>query len=278
MAKRIKKPPIRPEIRRNWLKRHEDEGESPPQIAEKDHYDVRTVRKQIELAKQEREVREARSIVLRDALEKHYEDLRKYAEKLNSQIIGTGDSVYSLDDDFIESALRQHLPRSPLWAYLSKWQSLQQRVIEEQQKIEENISEVVKKEPRLKSLADSGFNDIVPGIVAVLDAEVKQWLNGNLDYTLKDSLIMEPVEKGLVNPRIGFSHMGLMDKEVATENMGIAQDVLADLETRVKVIQEYIDLEKTKAEIRRLRIKLREELAVIRLRRIVPGRCKYCPL
>ncbi len=37
-------------------------------------------------------------------------------------------------------------------------------------------------------------------------------------------------------------------------------------------------LAKTVAEISRLGTKLREELAVIRLRRIVPGRCRYCPL
>ena len=278
MAKRTKKPNIKPEIRRNWLKRNEEEGESPPQIAEKDKYDVRTVRKQIELAKQEREAREARSIVLRDALEKHYEDLRKYAEKLNSQITGIGDSASSLDDDFIESALRQHLPRSPLWAYLSKLQVLQQRANEGHQALENKISEIVRTEPGLKRLTDAGLDGLVPGTVAVLDAETKQWLNGNSGYTLKDSLVMETAGEGLLNPRVGFSHMGPMAKEKTRGNMQIVLKALAELEVIIKGIQEYIDLEKTMADIERLRSKLREELAIIRLRRIVPGRCKYCPL
>ena len=38
MAKRTKKPPIKAEMRRDWLKRNEEEGESPPQIAVKDRY------------------------------------------------------------------------------------------------------------------------------------------------------------------------------------------------------------------------------------------------
>ena len=82
MAKRIKKPLVMPEKRREWYKRSEEEGESAPQIAKADKYDVRTVRKQIEIEKQEREIREARSVVLRSALENHYRDLCRYAEGL----------------------------------------------------------------------------------------------------------------------------------------------------------------------------------------------------
>ena len=81
MAKRIRKPAIKPEQRLDWLRRYED-GESPPKIAENDKVDVRTVRKHIEMAKQEREVKEARSMVLRNALELHYRDLCDCAKKL----------------------------------------------------------------------------------------------------------------------------------------------------------------------------------------------------
>jgi hypothetical protein len=278
MSKRVRKPPVKPEVRRDWLKRHEEDGESPPQIAAKDKFDVRTVRKQIDLAKQEREVREARSIVLRDALEKHYEDLRRIAEKLNSQITGTGDVGYSPDDDLIEAALQQHLPRSPIWAYITKWQNLMQRADEEQQKLKIIIQELVKTNRRLKPLTDSGLSGVVPGIVDILIAEAKQWSNGDMQHTLKDSLVMEAAGEGLVNPRFGFSHMGPMEKIAAEGNMQIVHDVLGALESQLKDSQEYHDLEKTIADIRRLSKKLREELAVVRLRRIVPGRCKYCPL
>ncbi len=54
VASRIKKPAVRPELRREWLRRNETEGESPPEIAKQDGYDVRTVRKQIEIERQER--------------------------------------------------------------------------------------------------------------------------------------------------------------------------------------------------------------------------------
>jgi len=278
MAKRIKKPPIKPEVRRDWLRRNEENGESPPQIANQDGYDVRTVRKQIDLAKQEREAREARYIVLRDALEKHYDDLRKFAEKLNSKIMGLGDVPSSPDDDFIEAALHQHLPRSPIWGYMPKRHNLQQEVEEQRQILERVSEELVKADHRLTPLIDAGLEGVVPGIVAVLVAEAKQWSQGNTGYSLKNSLVMEPAGEGLVNARFGFSHMGVMAKEPAREYVKIIRQVIADLELSLREHERYLDLEKTLAELTRLDGKLREELAVIRLRRIVPGRCKYCPL
>jgi len=278
MAKRTRKPPIKPEVRRDWLRRNEENGETPPQIAAEDRYDVRTVRKQIDLGKQEREAREARSVVLRNALERHYDDLRKFAEKLNSEISGVSNVPSSPDDDLMEVALRQHLPRSPLWGYMSKLQNLQQRVDEEQQKLEMVIEESVKADGRLTPLINAGLDGIVPGTVAVLVAEAKQWSHGNIGHSLKDSLVMEPAGEGLVNPRFGFSHMGIMEVEHSERYVKIVHDVLEDLGSRLRDWEDYRDLEKTIAEIGRLGGKLREELAVIRLRRIVPGRCKYCPL
>jgi len=277
MAKRIKKPPVRLEQRREWLRRNEM-GESVPKIADSDDFDVRTVRKHIELAKQEREVKEARTTVLRNALERHYDDLRKFAEKLNSEISGASNVPSSPDDDLMEAALRQHLPRSPIWGYMSKRQNLRQRADEEQQKLKIVIDESVKADRRLTPLINDGLDGIVPCIVAVLVAEAKQWAHGNTGYSLKDSLVMESAGEGLVNPRFGFSHMGIMEVEHSERCVKIVHDVLEDLESRLRDWEDYRNLEKTIAEIGRLDRKLREELAIVRLRRIVPGRCKYCPL
>jgi len=278
MVKRKRKPPIRPEIRRDWLRRNEEDGESPPQIAVKDKYDVRTVRKQIDMAKQEREAREARSAVLRDALERHYDDLRKYAENLNHEISGSGNASSSADADLIEAALRQHLPRSPIWGYLSKWKNSQLKAEEEHKTLDKAIEELVKSDQRLVPLIDAGLKGVVPGIIAVLVAETTQWSNGNIRHTLKNSLVMEPAGEGLVNPRLGFSDMGIMEVVRAEKYVKIIRDVINDMEIKVRDRGEYHGLEKSVADIGRLAGKLREELAVIRLKRIVPGRCKYCPL
>jgi hypothetical protein len=278
MARRTRKPPVKLEERRGWLKRYEEEGESPPQIAVKDGFDVRTVRKQIDLAKQEREAREAKSIVLRDALEKHYEDLRRFSEKLNSEITGSRDIPYSSDDDLIEAALRQHLPRSPIWVYLAKWRNLHQRAVEEKEKTELVIDKMVKTNQNLNPLINAGLEEVVPGVIAVLNATVKQWYDGNTNYTLKNSLVVEPAGEGFVRARFGFSQVGKMENGISQSYLKIIHDGIEDLESRIRDSEEYRNLEKTAIKIKRLGGKLREELAVVRLRRIVPGRCKYCPL
>jgi len=278
MAKRTRKPPTKPELRREWLRRNEENGESPPQIAANDRYDVRTVRKQIELAKQERESREARSLVLRNALERHYDDLRNLAEKLNSQISGLSNVRASQDDDFLEAALRQHLPRSPIWSYLSRLQNLHQKSDEQLQRLESTIEQAAKADDRLTPLVTAGLDGVIPGIVAALASQSKQWSYGNGGLNPKDNLLMEPAGEGFVNLRYGAFHMGKMDTEHAERYKKIVWDVLEDMESNLRSGEAYHDLEKTGAEIRLVSRKLREELAVIRLRRIVPGRCRYCPL
>ena len=279
MAKRIRKPPIKPEVRREWLRRNEENGESPPQIAAKDGYDVRTVRKQIELAKQERESREARSLVLRNALEHHYDDLRNYAEMLNSQIIGAGNVEPSQDSEFMEAALRQHLPRSPIWSHMSKLQSLPQKVDEQQQKVKALIEQAVEAESRLSPLIVSGLNGIIPSIEEVLGFQAEQWSQGNPGLNLKDNLLTKPAGEKLVNLCYGvFYILDRMDVEHTEQYKEIVRTALEDMESRLRESEEIRALEKARAEIVRVRRKLREELAIIRLRRIVPGRCKYCPL
>ena len=114
MSKRIKKPTVKLEQRVQWLRRYEA-GESAARIADSDEFDVRTVRRHIEEARQEREVREATVMVLRSALENHYADLCRLAEKLDAEI-AREEPIYSLlGDDRMLSALKQHLPRSTLW-------------------------------------------------------------------------------------------------------------------------------------------------------------------
>ncbi len=279
MVKRTKKPPIKPEVRRDWLRRNEESDESPPQIAAKDGFDIRTVRKQIELAKQEREVREARSTVLRNALERHYDDLRHYAEMLNSQLGGGSRVEPHPDTEFLEAALRQHLPRSPLWGFQSKLMNLHHEMPEQKQKVNAWIEQAVNVDSRLTALASAGLTRVIPGIVEALKVKADQWSHREEWFNLKDNLLSESVGEGQVNLHYGaFYLIERMDAQLAEGYLKIVREALEDLESHLRESQELLAFEKTVTEIARAERKFREELAVIRLRRIVPGRCKYCPL
>lgn len=278
MAKRIKKSTVKTEQRLDWLRRNEG-GESIPKIADRDDFDVRTVRKHVELAKQEREVKEARASVLRNALERHYDDLGRYAEMLNSQLTGAGNVEPLQDLEFMEAALRQHLPRSPIWGHMLKLQSLQQKVDEQEKKVNAWIEQAVKVDSRLTPLVTTGQVGVIPGIIEALKLKADHWSHGYEGFNLKENLLSEPVGEGQVNLHYGaFYIIDRMDPQHAEGYVKIVRKVLEDLESRLRESEELLALEKTLSDIVRVERKLREELAIIRLRRIVPGRCKYCPL
>ncbi len=277
MGKRYKKPPVKADQRRDWLRRSEM-GESVPKIADSGDFDVRTVRKHIELAKQEREMKEARAAVLRNALERHYDDLRSYAEMLNSWWISGVNVEPIQDSNFIEAALREHLPRSPIWSYISKLRSLNQKRSDLPQKIKSLIQEAVRTDARLMPIVSAGLDTVTVGIVQALISQASLWSQGNKGLSLKDDLIIEAPEERFVRCHYGIFEIARMDIEHSQEYVRIIRQVLEDLESHLREWEEYRDLEKTIAEITRVTSKLGEELAIIRLRRIVPGHCKYCPL
>lgn len=273
MSKRIKKPPVKLEQRQDWLERYEL-GESPPKIARSDGFDIRTVRKHIEQAKQEREVKEARSMVLRNALERHYKDMCDYAQRLDSEIAGQTVVSWSLHDEQIRAALRQHLPRSPIWAYLNQYATLPQQITELKDEAGKKLGEAVASDSRLSPVLSTGEMGVIPGIIVALSLQIEQWPQGISGLNLEYNLIQEPAEEGFVNLRYGPAQMGKVKKEHVT----IIREVLQDWESRLKDWEEFRKLERCFVELRRVKVNMRDELAVIILRRIVPGRCKYCPL
>ena len=86
MTKGQRKPRVPPGKGREWLERMES-GEPIKEISKKDYYDPRTIKARIREAQQEREAHQARASVLRNALEKHYEDLCELAEKIEKDTL-----------------------------------------------------------------------------------------------------------------------------------------------------------------------------------------------
>lgn len=273
MAHRFKKPIVRPEQSNDWLQRYE-KGETPPKIAETDGFDVRTVRRHIEQAKQEREIHEARAIVLRNALERHFDDIVKFASKTDADITREEPLSNLLRQDRILSALKQHLPRSPLWAYLARWDILLKDLVEKQNATRARIIETLKTHPGLKPVSDAGETLVIPGIAEALAFQMKSWPRGSRGLILKDDVHIEQAEGRSVNIRYGAYNMGRVDKG----HVAIIKKKLAVIESEIPGWQEYADLQKLFGELEHLKVNLQDELAVITLRRVVPGRCRYCPI
>lgn len=278
MAKRTKKGSVSSELRREWLRRNEIEGESPPQIAKKDYFDVRTVRKQIQLAKEEREGNEARSMVLRNALESHYQDLCKYTDALNSSLISEDKSPEITTDHYLDphmgEALRQHLPRSPIWRGLSRWNQLNEKVNEQVKEIKRQLKEGVERDPKLSGILAAGESQAIANIIEVLTFQATSWARGRPGLDIKVDFQIQPMESGLTKVRYGFAQMS----EVEEGHPEQILEVLKEFESRIRVWEQYENMRRSFTELDRVKRDLREELAVITYRRVVPGKCKYCPI
>ena len=274
MGRKSRKPPVKPEVRRAWLRRYEEDGESPPQIASADSFDVRTVRKQIELARQEREVREARSTVLRNAVENHYRDLCKLAEELDTEIKQDRIIPLQLKDSRMLPALREHLPRLPLWKKLGRWDSVLEEITNLEDDIKAQLREEIEPDSRLNEILATGENGVIPGLVAALNFQAERWAREREGLDIEVNFKVDPAGGGFAMISYGAFNMDKVKEEHATA----IREVLIDFESKITGWELYGKMQKLLTELKSLRLSLRDELAIIILRRIVPGRCKYCPL
>jgi hypothetical protein len=82
------------------------------------------------------------------------------------------------------------------------------------------------------------------------------------------------VKEGMAEIHYGAYTFAVVPKDQAEET----QKFLAALIDETSEWSEYEDARRTQADRHRVIEASREELATIILRRIVPGRCKYCPI
>lgn len=277
MTKRIKKPPVTPEQTLDWLNRN-DLGESAPQIAKKDDYDVRTVRSHLQRVKQERERNEARATVLRKALEDHYKDLCNFAFKLDPTNPNTV-VIPSLpaDDNIMVAALRQHLPRSPIWNLSIKKDRLESESEELLNKTRKELERIIPEEPKLRQL-ESELSGVSQGINQFFVSQVELRSQQDINMKISEYLRLDSEAEGFYI-QLGYSRLGyLKERENAESYLEILRPVIDELEQIMKDLQIFQDLTDRSIELERTKQKLHEEISIIRLRRLVPGRCKFCPL
>jgi hypothetical protein len=274
MTRRIKKPVVRPELRRQWLHRYEEVGESPPEIAKADGYDVRTVRAQIDFERQERERREAKSIVLRQALENHYADLCSFAQKLDSHVIGETDSLGMLREDPMWNALREHLPRSTAWKNLDKLEAVRGEIHQVDDKLKRPLEEMIAAKTRLAFPVSSGEIGLTAGVVDALIAHFRLTARGEVGLDKRTDFRTAPVDGATTSIEYGAYTIG----KVANDRVTEVKDLFLNLLSEVVAREEHDEMGRLFILLDQLKRKLHDELLIVILRRVVTGRCRYCPI
>jgi hypothetical protein len=271
MKKRIKRPLVKPSERREWLRRLEEEGQSISELAKTVDYDVRTVKKQIEMAHQERESHEARFFVLRQALEKHYADLLSLAENLDSGIIHSSLPM-GIKTDRMWTALHEHLPRSPLWKLIDKMEHLNDEVQNIEKRAEQRLSDKVR--------AENSFN-LVSQPEGPESGLYDKALLGAMNYHLHENppcRLLDITTSSVSELLTAVNYERWLCAVVPKGQVEKAKGFITNLMAEVCQWPECEELRKTLSERTKVTAAISEELAIIILKRVIPGHCKYCPV
>lgn len=140
--------------------------------------------------------------------------------------------------------------------------------------VREQLGEKTRLDSRLSEIMAAGENGVIPGIVAALDFQNKNWAQGSRGLDINEDFKVKPAGEGFVKVSYGSFNMG----EVKEEHAAPIREVLIDLESEITGWEPYEKMQGLFTELQRLKLGLTDELTVITLRRIVPGRCKYCPM
>jgi len=270
-GKRTRKPPTSTEKRAEWLKRYERNGETPPQIADEDDVDVRTVRKHLDLAQRERDMREARTTLLRDALRDHYHDMHAVIKLIEASLLS--EQCFDVDNtkDLRIEALRQHMPRSPLFQNVRKFNNGINEMAEINDDAKYKISTSTKEKINKSAI---GTEQLKEGLVNVLVYQIEQWSRGHKGLNVEENFSIESRDNSTWTVRYGFSHLGKIEgKDVET-----LKKMIKDFELDMRDWEELKKLQSEYNKLKSVRERVLKEIAGLHMRRIFTGKCEFCPL
>ncbi len=269
-------------IRKEWLNRHEEGGESAAAIAREDNFDPRTVRKGIEWARSEQEVLSVRHTVLSTALTDHYHDLIDHAQRLDNVLAKETPKSISSDllDHPMHEALKEHLPGAPLWKNLSEWIELVARYEQVTSELEESIKDGFKgfEYDFRKSRNDKGLEEkslpysIIKAISLLAQDPQNRWGGVRFRQVVGES--PKQISMGLYEVSRGDCLLASLPEEVVGKFKTDYFKVLDKMDDSEKAH----NLRTVVRDIGSLTPVIRKELALIIWRKIVPGRCKFCPV
>jgi len=269
---RGKRPTIDLTQRREWFKLHEEEGWTPPQIAKKFGYDVRTVRNYLNIESEEQQQKQATLMVYRDALQAHYHDLSTLAQTLDAQV-KRGEPIALISEvNLLMVALHEHMKRTPLLTSIDKWNVHLQKMDDMKKSVQDRIKKEVGSDSPIRDLSPENYKQTIDSLATVLELQFERWVQGLRPFNLKEDFVIESVEGGVI-PRYGAYRFGLMIQESAE----VLKKHITDFEVRIKQWKEIMEMQNLLKEKGKLGNELSEELSYIIYRRVIPGKCRYCP-
>lgn len=273
MLKGVKKLRVTPDKALDWLNRFE-RGERISDISKKDFYDKRTVRSQIDLARDTRDNRAIRQQIIKDKLEKHYDTLCAFANDLKGKAkLEKPETVFSFqENEPMWVALRQHLPKARLWRSMKRWDSLADDYRGAMERLRERIKREAESGPGMKFSSSTEERGLYEGFIDSLAFHLHEKALGRngLDVIHFKQPIKTPFGKRIER---GAWAIGL----VGEDKVKVVQEMFNTLMKKAMKWGEYDILAGHVKELSKTYKPIVDELTRIYYRGIVPGKCIYCP-
>lgn len=264
---KARKAGISRQLRQQWLTEHEG-GTSILTLANEYYRDPRTIKKYIDIATKERYEKEAKVIVIKDALVNHYARLIAYAEKLYKNISTESSFSSDLTNDRMHAALKSHLPRSPLWNYINRINHLYEKLDETTSRL---TAKLVQKINSDKEIPDN--ESVRLGLLEVLKYQIVEWAKANrgLDIEIHFKTHSDSRDKNTVE--YGKFNLG----PLSDNDLKQLKPIISKYEKSLRKLKEYDEAHSIYDELKLVKIKAAEELATIIEKGVLQGSCKYCP-
>jgi hypothetical protein len=170
--------------------------------------------------------------------------------------------------------MRQHLPRSPIPKMIERWERLHKDIQDIKANTQSRLNDIVAPSQFQFGKEEKAVGLDLEGLSSAIMHRLKQLSLGNaVDIPVVD-VRTETAGQGMIRIFIWGWSCAVVPPEQVVQTVEFVRSVL----NQVKEWPELDDFSKADKELSTLTEELREELATIVLRRVLPGRCKYCPI
>jgi hypothetical protein len=263
-------PVISPKERLKWLEKLED-GQGITSISQEAERDIRIIKRNIDLAREERQTIRVRHDFLLGKLEQHQGDLLDEVRRLKEFVTHFPPKLVPDEpvQNLIREALLEHVNRLPLKGLFQRWEETRMNFEKELDAVRLDLS-LRESENKSNLPKEFGTLDWSPSIVEALESEPAP--DGIMLMNLKH--YQHPRVKGQYHPYWGATRLTQHPLGKGQTNL-----VIKAHEELVEYSSKYVpSFDQWRKRFKEISEQVIGELDVFIIKRMVPSKCKYCPI
>lgn len=256
----------------DWL-HHVESGGTIQTIRRRTNHDPRTIKKNIERARDERDRQAARSNAYETLLLRHFKDLCTVAEKLRKEVNKSVPEKIppQIVEDPLFKALKQHLPGVSIWRKMVYWNRIAGNYNSLMERLNGRIRTEAQNITRKQFVTSESEHGLSEGLVnAARTVLISKARNEEIGIptisleSIRDSIVLAQGPNRLAYIKSGE------EGRFKNDYQEIVNNALKSSENKelLELFKKYFGLKKY----------FNNKLTEIILQRFVRGRCRYCPI